>query len=568
MKFKQFDFTKLNQYRRVLLYIAVAFVGVLLWDAWMKDHPKSTYENKQSVVESSKPGTFVPPSYTGSTSVPSASNTTVSPAPTVPSAVVSESKNLVTVKTDILDVTIDLQGGNLTNSKLLKYDESLNEPRQPMTILNSDPNNLYLAQSGLKENNAPNVESIMFQSPQQQYSLGEGQDSLVVTLSGKSASGLEVNKIFTFQRDKYNIQVNYQIKNNGEKTWVGNVYQQIVRRDVPVKGHSRSYNGAAVSSPEKPYEKIPFKKLNEIQVDRNVQGGWIAMQQPYFLTAWISKAEQLNHFYSSTANQVYTLGYVGPQIKLEPGASATEQSQFYIGPEIAKYLKGLGKGLDLTIDYGWLWMISAVIFWVMDHIHDFVKNWGWSIIITTLIIKVLFYKLSEKSYQSMAKMRDIQPRLQALKERYGEDKQAFTKATMDFYKREKINPLGGCLPTIVQIPVFIALYYVLIESVQLRQAPFILWIRDLSVQDPYYVLPILMGVSMFVQQKLSPPPADPTQAKMMMFLPIIFTVFFLTFPAGLVLYWLVNNCASILQQWYIMKTYKAKATKKSKKVDD
>ncbi len=571
MNLKQFNFSKLKQYRRIVIYLAVAFVGVLLWDAWMKEHPKKSVEQNpinSGSVQQPAPSAFVPPSYS---TVSSPSTTTTPPknvpiSPTSTMAVSPHPSSLITVKTDVLQITIDLHGGNLVEGKLLKYDESLDEPRQPMTILSSDPNRLYLAQTGLKQDNAHEVESINFQSQQTQYNLSKNEKNLSVVLTGKTSTGLDVTKTFTFENDRYNIQVNYLLKNLGTSPWIGNIYKQIVRRDVPVKGsaHSRSYNGAAISSPDKPYEKLPFKKLKELQIDRNVQGGWVGMQEPYFLTAWIPDSNQFNHFYSSVFDNTFTIGYVGPQLRIEPGASEQQQSQFYIGPEIAKYLKGLGKGLDLTIDYGWLWMISKIIFWVMDHVNSVVKNWGWSIVITTLIIKLLFYKLSEKSYVSMAKMREIQPRLQALKERFGDDKQAFSKATMDFYKSEKINPLGGCLPTIVQIPVFIALYYVLIESVQLRQAPFIFWIRDLSVQDPYYVLPILMGVSMFLQQRLSPPPPDPMQAKMMMFLPVIFTIFFLTFPAGLVLYWLVNQCASILQQWYIMKVYHEKHKNKYK----
>lgn len=559
MNFSNLNFASI---RRMVLYVAVALIGVLIWDAWNKDHPQTPAP--QSVSSSNTPSSaattpgFVPPSFSTTTTPGNTSPPATPPAAPTSQTPTVEQQGLIQVKTDVLDVNIDTQGGNLVDAKLLKYDETLDEPRIPMPILNSDPSSLYLAQTGLKANNATQVEAIHYSANQNQYVLADGQNNLTVQLTGTTASGLKVTKVFEFERGKYNIQMNYQLHNSGSQPWVGNIYQQIVRKNVPPKGsqHSRSFNGAAISSPEKPYEKLPFKKLNEVQINQNVQGGWVAMQQPYFLSAWIPAAEQANHFYSSVTNDVYTLGYVGPQLQIAPGADVNQKSMFYVGPELPDNLKSIGKGLDLTIDYGWLWMISKAIFWVMDHVHSVVNNWGWSIIITTLIIKLLFYKLSEKSYVSMAKMRDIQPRLQALKDRYGEDKQGLSRATMEFYKKEKINPLGGCLPTIIQIPVFIGLYYVLIESVQLRQAPFILWIKDLSVHDPFYVLPILMGLSMFLQQRLSPPPPDPTQAKMMMFLPVIFTVFFLSFPAGLVLYWLVNNCASILQQWYVMKTFK------------
>lgn len=550
MNFKDFDF---NSIRRIALYIAIALVAGLLWNTWVKEHQTITKNQNETNPEAVQSG-FVPPSFSGKSTATTSSvsgNQEISNPP-------SPSADLISLKTDVLQATINLQGGDLSSTQLLKYNETLDKPHVPVTILTADPDSLYLAQDGLKRNGATQIENIHFTAKQKTYELPEGEKNLVVELTGQTSSGLQVKKTYSFERGHYDVQISYQLHNAGKTPWVGNLFQQMVRRDLPKKKalHSRSYDGAAISSSDHPYEKLPFKKLQGETLNRDIQGGWLAMQQAYFLSAWIPAANQLNHYYSSVNDGVYTVGYVGPLQNVAPGDSASQQTKIYVGPEITDYLKPLAKGLDLTIDYGWLWMISKIIFWVMDHIHTLVKNWGWSIIITTLIIKLLFYKLSEKSYQSMAKMREIQPRLQALRERFGDDKKALGQATMEFYKTEKINPLGGCLPTVIQIPVFIALYYVLIESVQLRQAPFILWIRDLSVHDPYYILPILMGISMFVQQQLSPPPPDPTQAKMMMFLPLIFTVFFLSFPAGLVLYWLVNNCATILQQWYVMKTYK------------
>jgi YidC/Oxa1 family membrane protein insertase len=295
------------------------------------------------------------------------------------------------------------------------------------------------------------------------------------------------------------------------------------------------------------------------------------MQQHYFLSAWIPIDQQLtNRFYSQVTNldggfKVYTIGFFGPQLTTAPGATGSAGSTLYVGPEIASTLKPIAPGLDRTIDYGWLWWISIILFWLMESIHKLVGNWGWSIVITTIIIKFVLYPLSATSFRSMAKMREMQPKLQQLKERFGDDRQALSRATMELYRKEKINPLGGCLPMLIQIPVFIGLYYVIIESVQLRQAPFILWIHDLSVKDPYYVLPILMGFSMVLQQRLTPSSPDPAQAKMMMIIPLVFTVFFLNFPAGLTLYWLVNNCVQILQQWYVTKTFEAHKEKKARK---
>ena len=278
------------------------------------------------------------------------------------------------------------------------------------------------------------------------------------------------------------------------------------------------------------------------------------MLEHYFLGAWIPVSSQAYQFYSkATPAQRYTIGMLGPVLQAAPGSTITTGSKLYAGPELTDVLKNIAPGLDLTVDYGVLWFISMAIFSVMKEIYHFIGNWGWSIVLVTLMIKLLFYKLSATSYRSMAAMRKIQPRIQALRERYGDDRPKLTQATMELYKNEKINPLGGCLPMLVQIPVFLALYWVLIESVQLRQAPFILWIHDLSVKDPYYVLPLLMGITIFIQQKMSPPPPDPLQAKVMMVLPVFFTVLFLGFPAGLVLYWVVNNTLSIAQQWYIMR---------------
>jgi len=299
-----------------------------------------------------------------------------------------------------------------------------------------------------------------------------------------------------------------------------------------------------------------------LQVDAT--GGWIAMQEHYFLTAWIPKADVKNVFYTRSMNNDYTIGAVSLPIQLNPGQNTTLGAKLYIGPEDTKTLAGLAPGLDMTVDYGFFWFVSDPLFKIMSAINQVLGNWGWTIVLMTLLIKAIFYRLSARSYRSMAGMRKLQPKLLALKERYGDDKAKLSQATMELYRQEKVNPLGGCLPILVQIPVFIGLYWVLLESVELRQAPFIFWIRDLSVMDPYHVLPLIMGGTMFVQQKLNPAPPDPVQAKLMMFLPLLFTALFWSFPAGLVLYWIVNNTLSILQQWYITRKYGSEETKTKK----
>ena len=356
------------------------------------------------------------------------------------------------------------------------------------------------------------------------------------------------------------------MKNLKNTQWQGRFYKQLIRKKVTQNKHlfeAHSYEGASMSSHQHPYEKVTFDQMAKANVDRTHAGGWIAMQQLYFLSAWVPHSQlQHHHFYtkSQPIDQLYMIGLLGPDVTIAPRASHTFSATLYTGPELTGRLAQLAPGLDRTVDYGWLWWISSIIFWLMSSIHAFIGNWGWAIVMTTIIIKFLLYPLSAASFRSMAKMRELQPKIQALKERYGDDRQALSRATMELYQKEKINPIGGCLPMLIQVPIFIGLYYVIIESVQLRQAPFLGWIVDLSVRDPYFILPILMGISMLIQQRLTPSAPDPAQAKMMMVVPVVFTVFFINFPAGLTLYWLVNNVVQILQQWYVTQKTKGQAT--------
>jgi YidC/Oxa1 family membrane protein insertase len=549
--------------RKIVLYCAVAVVGIFLYQAWLKD-----YGNQPAPVAAATPAQNVSPE----AYAPSDQEKAVAPAASAPSPVSAEDNGkIITVNTDALQVGINLKGGNVVSVKLPKYPEKQSVPNVPIQILNPNPDQIYVAQTGLTNVKGP----ITFTTEKDNYDLALGEKSLTIKLVGKTSNGLEITKAYTFDSNSYAIELKTTVKNNSGSNWSGSLFNQITRKNLPVETsfHSRSYDSTSYFMPDKPYTQLPYKEMLKQDLNVTVPGGWVAMQQKYFLSAWVPSQDQSNRYYShvlgksgdNADNKIFILGYMMPTMTLANGAESSTNSKLYVGPEVAKNLKVLAPGLDATIDYGWLYPISKIIFAMMSFIHKIVGNWGWSIVLVTLLIKVMFYWFSDKSYKSMAKMRAAQPKIEALKARYPDDKAAQSKAMMEFYRKEKINPMGGCLPMLIQIPVFIALYYVLIESVELRQAPWILWIHDLSVRDPYSVLPILMGLSMLLQTAISPKSPDPMQAKLMYLMPVIFTVVFWSFPAGLVLYWLTNNILSISQQWYVMKTYNPAAEKKKKK---
>ncbi len=364
----------------------------------------------------------------------------------------------------------------------------------------------------------------------------------------------------------YQVDVRYLIDNQSDQAWSGNMFAQLKRdnSDDPSKTAATStatYLGAAMATPESSYKKVSMKDIDKQPVKETVTGGWVAWLQHYFVTAWIPGQTDNNVIQTRKDSQGnYIIGYTSPVLSVAPGAKAELGATLYAGPKIQKHLGTLAPGLELTVDYGVLWFLAQPIFWLLGHIHALLGNWGWSIIALTIVIKMAFFPLSAASYKSMARMRAVAPKLAQLKEQHGDDRQKMSQAMMELYKKEKINPLGGCLPIVVQMPVFLALYWVLLESVEMRQAPWLLWITDLSIKDPFFLLPIIMGATMFIQQQLNPTPPDPMQARVMKLMPIIFTFFFLWFPAGLVLYWVVNNCLSIAQQWYITRKIEA-ATK-------
>lgn len=464
------------------------------------------------------------------------------------------------VTTDTLDLIIDTQGGDIREAKLLQFGASQN-PDEPFHLMSDNGPLVYMAQNGLATQKqaklpAPTHKSV-YQAAQTSYQLTG--DKLEVPLTWEQ-DGVKVTKTYTFTKGKYLIDVSYKVENTTAEPWTGSLYSQLVRnRYNPDESWMMyTYTGPVLydGNAEEKYVKHSFDDLNTQAISgRNVTGGWAAMIQQYFLTAIVpDQAAQNSYFAKPLGEGRYAVGVVEPMVEVAPGQTGSLSSQLFIGPESQKLLADIADGLELTIDYGILTFLSEPLFWLLDQIHSVVGNWGVAIILLTILIKLVFYKLSETSYRSMARLRKFQPKLQQLKENYGDDKVIFQQKMMKLYKEEKINPLGGCLPILIQMPVFIALYWVLLYSVEMRQAPFMLWIEDLSAQDPYFILPVIMGITMYIQQKLNPSAMmDEMQQKVMKMLPFIFTFFFLWFPAGLVLYWVVNNILSVSQQWYITK---------------
>ncbi|MCC5014423.1 MULTISPECIES: membrane protein insertase YidC [unclassified Legionella] len=553
--------------RRVVLYAALALIVYSLWTSWQHDYPpvhpqQVVSEEKATEAKDSQllPNIGISSTNQPETKVITGSEETINE---------NAASQLVRVKTDVLDLHIDTRYGDIVKAQLLDYPESLEDKDNPITLLQNRTSERYVANSSLLTGSGQSVQTLNLNltSDKEKYELKPDAEKLTVVLNGKTPEGLDVKKEFVFTRGSYLIQVNYLLNNQSKDAWTGYMNTQLLRsspqEDQSSIFHVGSYTGASYSNPQHRYQKVTFKDMTKTNLETKSQGGWIAMQQHYFLSAWVPNAISNNLFYTRVANQDYTIGSVSEPIEVAPGTEKKIGSSLYIGPEITSVLKGIAPGLDLTVDYGWLWFLSSLLFSLMKAIHSVVGNWGWSIVLVTVLIKLAFYRLSATSYKSMASMRKLQPKLQALRERYGDDKAKMSQATMELYRQEKVNPLGGCLPIIIQIPVFIALYWVLLESVELRQAPFIFWIKDLAVADPYHVLPIIMGATMLIQQRLNPAPPDPMQAKIMMFLPILFTGLFWNFPAGLVLYWIVNNALSILQQWYITRKYSDDRPKKT-----
>ncbi|MDP2963675.1 MAG: membrane protein insertase YidC [Sulfurimicrobium sp.] len=534
--------------QRLIMFVVFSFSILMLWDAWQKDqHPQPT-QNMPATVASSTSG--VP--------VPSKS------APTLPHAVVPDDVQQlpkgarIKVHTDTLYVEIDTVGGDIRRLELTKHRDDTDKSKHFVLFAEQKPNT-YIAQSGLIGNILP-THKTLFTVHGTEFSLATGASDLKVKLSAPISSGIQVDKIFTFHRDSYVVDVEYQIRNGSENAISPHAYYQLVRDDSASKGDSMfisTYAGPAIYTENQKFQKVSFSDIEKNKTTHQKQSndGWVAMLQHYFLSAWLPNNGMSREFYTKAmGNKLYAAGVILPVGSIAPGASGMISVPLYAGPQEQENLSKLAPGLDLTIDYGLLTIIAAPLFWVLSKIQGMVNNWGVAIILLTVLIKLAFYPLAAKSYRSMAHMRVLGPKLQKLKEQYGDDRQRLHQAMMELYKTEKVNPLGGCLPVVVQIPVFIALYWVLLASVEMRHAPFALWIQDLSAADPYYVLPIIMGITMIIQTKLNPTPPDPIQAKVMMVMPFAFSIFFFFFPAGLVLYWVVNNVLSIAQQWQITRS--------------
>ena len=550
--------------KRSILLVALAVVAYLMVLQWNQDYGQAALPTETAQSQPAAPALPDSPSATtegNADDVPAVAGQQQASA--LPAS--APSSKLIRVRTDVLDLAIDPRGGDIVELHLPQYPRRQDRPDVPFQLFERSGERTYEAQSGLigdgpdKASGRP-----QYSSEKTEYRLAEGQDELVVDLN-YSADGVNYTKRFTLERGNYALKVNYLIDNQSEKPWTGYLFGQLKRDNSGDPSSSTAtgtatYLGAALWTKDEPYRKVSMGDMDESNLRESVQGGWIAWLQHYFVTAWIPQADDTNQVQTRKDSQGnYIIGFTGPAVTVPAGAQGETGATLYAGPKSQDKLEELSPGLRLTVDYGILWFIAQPIFWLLENIHALLGNWGWSIIVLTIVIKLAFFPLSAASYRSMARMRAVSPKMQALKEQHGDDRQKMSQAMMELYKKEKINPLGGCLPILVQMPVFLALYWVLLESVEMRQAPWMFWITDLSIKDPFFILPIIMGVTMFIQQQLNPTPPDPMQARVMKLLPIIFTFFFLWFPAGLVLYWVVNNVLSIAQQWYITRKIEAAA---------
>lgn len=561
--------------QRTLLIIGLAVVSYLMILQWQEDYGQSAtinaaQNNSQSYPQASgqlnSGAAGIPDAPVLSQDVPMAQEEVVKPTVEVASVI---STQLITIETDVLTVEIDPVGGDIVSISLLDYPVSIDQPNVPFQLLNRTPEHTYIAQSGLvgsKGTDKAGQPRPLYQSDSQAYSLGS-DNSLVVDLKLTQDDGVKITKRLTFNKGEYLINVDVIVDNVSNETWSAALFAQIKRDGSVDPGLDTSgfglptFLGGAYWDEDQAYNKKSLDEFSEEPLNKKIAGGWLAFIQHYFMSAWVPDQSMTMQYQTRTAAGNYIISYVTPAVQVNAGDQYTFSNRFYAGPKILKTLEEVepGKGLDLVVDYGPLFFLSKPLYLLLNFYHSLVANWGLAIILLTVTVKAIFFPLSAASYRSMANMRRVTPKLTEIRERHADDRQKLSQEMMKLYKDEKINPLGGCLPVLIQMPVFLALYWALLESVELRQAPFFGWIHDLSVMDPYFVLPIIMAASMFFQQMLNPAPPDPMQAKMMKMMPLIFGVFFLFFPAGLVLYWVTNNLLSIAQQWHITRGIEKKA---------
>ena len=544
--------------RRTVILIGLAITSYFLILAWNEDYGSEKQIDKPIANETQSTNAEAPAIPAANDSEAAAELPQIEVSSVEDTAVVGEpSGTLIRVVTDVLDVNIDPRGGEVTQVLLPAYPASSEQQDVPFVLMERNQRRVYVAQSGLlgrdgtDSNGAP-----LFTSAKTEYELGD-QDELKVVLTTQVEKG-RIEKIYTFRRSDYLMDVTYRIHNESDSSWQGVFYAQLKRdgSSDPSAGPDmgmQSYLGAALTTSENRYEKVTFSDLEDQDFKSQQQGGWAAILQHYFLSAWVPSQDAAHTYNGRYVKGHYIFGLYSKPFQVAAGATDETGASLYVGPKIQGKLAEIAPNLELTVDYGWLWWIAQPLFFGLEFFHSLVGNWGVAIILLTVCIKILFFYPSAMSYRSMANMRKVGPKMQELKDKHGDNREKLGQEMMKLYRDEKINPLGGCLPILIQMPVFIALYWVLMESVEIRQAPFALWIEDMSVMDPYFILPLIMGASMFVQMKLNPAPPDPMQARVMQFMPIIFTIFFLWFPAGLVLYWVVNNLLSIAQQYVITK---------------
>ena len=549
--------------RRLIAFLVLSFALVMLWDAWTSDQRRNAAP--APVAQQMAPGAAaaaddgaIP---TPTSDLAQAVDPAAVPEASAPQA--SPSQRRITVETDMVKAEVSALGGQIVRMELKRHAASGEDRSRNFVLFDDGMRHTYAAQGGLIGDGLPNHRTV-YALPESDQILEAGQDRLVLRLKALDTQGVEVTKVLTFERGSYVIGMEYELTNRSDRAVSAHAYFQFARDGRPAEAVEvfgvSTFTGPAVYTDEAKFQKVQFEDIDEGKakfVPRS-SDGWLAMVQHYFVAAWLPEAGvQRENYMRKIGPDQYTAGVIMPVAALAPEQTATVGTRLYAGPQEQDQLDGIAEGLGLVVDYGWLTVIAAPLFWVLSWFHDLTGNWGWAIILVTVLIKAVFFPLSAASYKSMAKMRVLGPRMQRIKELYGNDKARMQQEVMQMYRTEKINPLGGCLPILIQIPVFIALYWVLLGSVEMRHAPWLGWITDLSAQDPYYILPVLMGATMFIQMKLNPAPPDPIQAKVMMALPFVFTVMFLWFPSGLVLYWVVNNILSIAQQWQITRMIEA-----------